>query len=81
MIDENIECNGPDWNLVETKWRWSILEKSNLSGKSKFQYLMSAEIQTRHRGGRLALIMKENIKVNLIESRMMKTFELVQCGI
>ena len=31
--------------------------------------------QIGHRGGGLAFIMKENIKVNLIESRMMKTFE------
>ena len=37
--------------------------------------LVSVERQSGHRGGGLALIMKENIKVNLIESRMMKTFK------
>ena len=37
--------------------------------------LVSVERQTGHRGGVLTLITKENIKVNLIEDRMMKTFE------
>ena len=37
--------------------------------------LVGVERQTWHRGGGLALIMKEDIELNLIESRMMKTFE------
>ena len=50
------------------------MEKTTCLGNQNFN-LVSDERQTRHGDSGLALFTEENIQVNLIESRMMKTFE------
>ena len=50
------------------------MEKETCLANQNFN-LVSVERQTGHRGGGPALITKENIKIYLIESRMMKIFE------
>ena len=74
MIDENIDAIvlSEKWliqNEDDQLWKKaSCLANQNL-------HLVSVERQTGHRGGGMALITKKNIKVNLIDHRMMNAFQ------
>ena len=74
MIDENIDAMVLTLTWLKQNEDDQLWKKATCLANQNFN-LVSVERQTGHRGGGLALITKKHIKTNLIESRIMKTFE------
>ena len=74
MTDENIDAMVLTETWLKQNEDDQLWKKLTCLANQNFN-LVSVERQTWLTGGELALITNQNIKVNLTESRMIKTFE------